>query len=136
MTRFIIVCILCGIIFGFLDGAIHANPKAKKLFEVYKPIAKTSINIPAGIIIDLIYGFVMGAIFLVLFNALPGSSGLIKGVSFGLIIWFFRVLMGVLSSWMMYNIPLRTLLYIALTGLVEMLIIGILYGLFLRPFNL
>jgi len=31
-----------------------------KLYEVYKPIAKTSLNMPAGIVIDIVYGFYNG----------------------------------------------------------------------------
>jgi hypothetical protein len=57
MTRFIIASVLTGLIFGVLDGLINGNPLATKLMECYQPIAKQSINIPAGIIIDLVYGF-------------------------------------------------------------------------------
>jgi len=136
MIRFIIVSVLNGFLFGILDGIIHANPYAQRLFEVYKPIARDSINAPAGIIIDIIYGFVMGFVFLLLYKALPGNTGIIKGLSFGLIIWFFRVLMSVISTWMMYKIPVVTLMYITLTGFIEMIIIGIVYGVFLKPGNI
>jgi len=135
MLRFFIVSLINGLVFGTLDGLINANPYAQKMFEAYKPIAKTSINAPAGIIIDLLYGLVMGLIFLILYNALPGNTGLMKGISFALIMWFFRVLMSVITTWMMLNVPISTLLYTALTGLIEMLIIGIIYGLFLKPLN-
>lgn len=136
MIRYVIVSIANGILFGVMDGLINANPLAQKLFEVYKPIARTSINMPAGIIIDIIYGFVIGFIFLLLYNALPGNTGIIKGLVFALIVWFFRVLMSVATSWMMYQVPITTLLYVAVTGLIEMLILGIIYGMFLKPFTL
>jgi hypothetical protein len=119
-----------------MDGVINANPAARKLFEVYKPIAKTSINMPAGIIIDIIYGFAMGFIFLLLYKAFPGNTGLVKGIVFALIVWFFRVLMNTATNWMMFEIPITTLLYVLATGLIEMLILGIIYGLFLKPFTL
>jgi hypothetical protein len=135
MLRYFIVSLVNGIIFGILDAVINANPYAQKAFEVYKPIARTSINAPAGIIIDIIYGLAMGAIFLILYKALPGDSGVVKGLVFGLMVWFFRVLMSVISSWMMFNVPLTTLLYVAITGLIEMAIIGIIYGLFLKPID-
>ena len=133
MIRYIIVSISSGILFGVLDGAINANPFAQKLYAVYKPIARTAINVPAGIIIDLVYGFIMAALFLMLYQNLPGQSGLIKGVSFAAMVWFFRVVMSAASSWMMYNVPLNTLIYTLVTGFVEMLILGILYGLTLKP---
>ncbi|OGN92339.1 MAG: hypothetical protein A2Y88_03385 [Chloroflexi bacterium RBG_13_48_10] len=133
MTGYIIVSIVSGILFGVLDGVIHANPLAQKLYKVYKPIAKTSINPIAGIAIDLVFGFVMAGVFLLLYASLPGTAGLIKGVSFAVLVWFFRVIMYVASQWMMYVIPGNTLLYTLTTGLAEMLILGVLYGLTLKP---
>ncbi|MEW5815527.1 MAG: DUF6789 family protein [Spirochaetota bacterium] len=135
MIRYFIVSIANGILFGILDGVINANPYAQKIFEVYKPIAKTSINAPTGIIIDIVYGLIMGFIFLILYKALPGNTGFFKGIVFALIIWFFRVLMSVVTTWMMFKVPTTTLLYTAVTGLIEMLIIGIVYGILLKPFT-
>ena len=133
MIRYIIASIVGGFLFGTMDGVINANSYAKKLFEVYKPIAKTSINAPAGIIIDLIYGFVMAGLFLLLYKSLPGETGLLKGLSFAGIAWFFRVVMSVVSSWMTFNVPVSTLGYSLVTGLVGMLVLGILFGLTLKP---
>ena len=133
MIRYIIVSVVSGILFGLLDGAIHANPLAQRLYEVYKPIARTSANPLAGIAVDLVYGFVMAGLFLLLYESLPGETGLLKGVSFALLAWFFRVVMYAASQWMMFNVPAELLLYSLLTGLAEMLILGILYGLTLKP---
>jgi len=133
MIRYIIASIVGGFLFGTMDGVINANSYAKKLFEVYKPIAKTSISAPAGIIIDLIYGFIMAGLFLLLYKSLPGETGLLKGLGFAGIAWFFRVVMSVVSSWMTFNVPVSTLGYSLVTGLVEMLVLGILFGLTLKP---
>ena len=135
MISYIIVSLVSGILFGVMDALINANPLARKLLEVYKPITKTTLNLPAGIVIDLVYGFAMGTIFLILYESLPGDSGLIKGTIFALFAWFFRVVMSVASNWMMFKIPGRTLLYTLVTGLGEMLVLGILYGLFLKPWT-
>jgi hypothetical protein len=136
MTNYIVVSVISGILFGVLDGLINANPIAIRLFEVYKPIARTSVNFVAGIIIDLAYGFILAGLFLLLYPSLPGGSGLVKGISFGLILWFARVVMSVASQWMMFKVPVETLLYSLLAGLGEMLILGILYGLTLHPLKL
>ncbi len=133
MVRYIVVSIVSGILFGVLDGLINANPLAQRLYEVYKPIAKPSIDPVAGILIDLVYGFVMAGVFLLLYTSLPGQSGLVKGLSFGLLVWFFRVVMHVASQWMMFAVPGATLLYSLLAGLGEMLILGALYGATLKP---
>jgi hypothetical protein len=128
MIRYIIVSVISGILFGTLDGIINGNPLARTLFQIYKPISKTSINIPAGFAIDLLYGFAMAGIFLLLYESLPGSTGILKGISYGIMIWFFRVVMYAFTQWMMIKVPAVTLCYILLTGLTEMVLIGLLYG--------
>ena len=133
MIRYIIVSIISGVLFGTMDGLIHANPYAQKIFEVYKPIAKTSVNMGAGVLIDLFYGFMLAGIFLFLFKSLPGETGVVKGISFALLLWFLRVIMSVTSSWMMFKIPANALIYTLITGLGEMLILGIMFGLTLKP---
>jgi hypothetical protein len=125
------VSIISGILFGVMDGIINANPVAQKLYLVYQPISKKSLNFVAGIAIDLVYGLVMAAVFLLLYKALPGDSGLIKGIIFALLVWFFRVVMQAGSQWLMYTVPVKALLYSLVAGLVEMLVLGIFYGLFL-----
>ncbi len=133
MTTYVIVAVVSGILFGILDALINANPVAQRLFQVYKPIARTSLNPVAGIAIDLAFGFVMAGAFLLLYESLPGSSGVLRGVSFALIVWFFRVVMSVASQWMIFQVPARTLLYSLAAGLAEMLVLGVLYGLTLSP---
>jgi len=133
MTTYVIVAVVSGVLFGVLDAVINANPLAQRLLEVFKPIARSSLNPVAGVAIDLAYGFVMAGTFLLLYQSLPGGGGLLKGVSFALIAWFFRVVMSVASQWMMFRVPGRTLLYSLATGLGEMLILGILYGSTLSP---
>lgn len=127
MIRYIIVSIISGILFGIMDGLINANLLAQRLYQVYKPIAKKAINVPAGIVIDLVYGFFMAGVFLLLYRSLLGETGLLKGISFAFLIWFFRVVMSVISGWMMFNIPIGALLYTLITGLGEMFILGTLW---------
>ena len=133
MKRYFIVSIASGLYFGVMDGLINANPLAVKLYAVYQPILRSSINAPAGIFIDLVYGFILAGIFLMLYRSLPGKSGLMKGLNYGLLIWLFRVVMSAASSWMIFNVPPATLLYGLLAGLAEMLLLGVLYGLTLKP---
>ena len=130
---YIFVSVVSGILFAILDGVINANPLAQRLYAVYKPIARTSINPLVGMVIDLAYGFIMAGVFLLLYNSLPGETGLLKGVSFAFLVWFFRVVMSAASQWMMFKVPLKALLYTLLAGLGEMLILGLLYGLALQP---
>jgi hypothetical protein len=133
MTVYILVSAASGFLFAILDGVINANAFARRLFEFYKPIARTSLNPLAGILIDLTFGFVMAGVFLLLYASLPGESGLIKGISFAILVWFFRVVMSSASQWVMFNVPSKALLYTLVTGLGEMLVLGLLYGLTLKP---
>jgi len=133
MMKFVIVSLGGGVLFGVLDGLIHANPWAQRLYEVYRPIARSSVNAVAGVAIDLVYGFALGGLFLLLYKALPGTGGATKGLSLGLGVWFLRVAMRVASDWMMFQIPWQTLAYGAVSGLLEMLILGLFYGLTLGP---
>ena len=105
MWRYVIVSVVSGILFGVLDGLINANPLARKLYEVYQPIARKSVNAIAGVIIDLVYGFVMAAVFLLLYASLPGQLGIVKGLSYGVLVWFFRAVMSAASTWMMFQRP-------------------------------
>ncbi|MFC1504191.1 hypothetical protein ACFL6D_02110 [Spirochaetota bacterium] len=132
MLRYILVSIGSGILFGVLDAVINANPLAQKVLGYLKPIARTQVNAIGGTIIDLIYGFAMAGIFILLYKSLPGANGILKGISFGVMAWFFRVIMYVATQWVTTTAPVSALIYITLTGLAEMLILGIFYGLLLK----
>jgi hypothetical protein len=136
MVRFIVVSFAAGMLFGVMDGLLNSNPLAQRLYAVYKPIARPSVNVVAGIGIDLAYGFAMAGIFLLLYGSLPGQAGWMKGLSYGLLVWFFRVVMGVAGQWVMFAIPPATLAYSLVAGLLEMLLLGVLYGLTLKPSQL
>jgi len=133
ITRYIIVSIVGGILLAAMDGVINANPLARILYEVYRPIARASVDVVAGVMIDLVYGFVMAGTFLLVYKSLPDQRGLMKGIAFAIIVWFFRVVMYVATQWMTLEIPSSTLTYSLVTGLGEMLVIGTVYGLTLRP---
>lgn len=134
MVGYVIGSIAGGLLFGLMDGLINANPLAVRLYAVFKPIARTTINAPAGLVVDLVYGFILAGLFLVLYPSLPGPTGWVKGLTYGLLVWFFRVVMGVISQWMMYTLPVDALLYTLAAGLLEMLVLGLLFGLVVRPF--
>jgi len=135
MWNYILISVISGFAFGTMDAIINANPLAQRLMAVYQPIARQSVNMTAGIIIDLLYGFVLAGLFLLLRDSLPGNTGLVKGLSFGLILWFLRVVMYAVTQWMTINLPANTVWYIILSGLLEMLILGALYGLALKPWS-
>ena len=133
MLRYVIVSLGGGILFGIMDGLINGNSLAQKLYAVFDPVMKKTVNVPAGIVIDLIYGFALAGIFLLLYQSLPGDSGWLKGITFGCIIFFFRVAMQVASQWMMFRVSSGLLIYILVSGLIEMIVLGLYFGLLLKP---
>jgi Family of unknown function (DUF6789) len=136
MKRFIAVSIAAGLLFALMDALINANPLAQELFSVYAPIARPSVHAAAGLAIDLAYGLVLAVLFLVLHRSLPGESGIRKGFSFGLITWFLRIVMQAASTWVMFSVPEATILYMVVTGLGEMLVLGVFLGVMLKPGDL
>jgi hypothetical protein len=133
MLRYLIVGLGGGVLFGIMDGLINGNSLAQKLYATFDPVLKKAVNIPAGIVIDLIYGFVLAGIFLLLYQSLPGDSGWLKGITFGFMIFFFRIVMQVASQWMMFKVSSQLLIYILASGLIEMLLLGLYFGLLLKP---
>ncbi len=131
--RYTLVSAASGTLFAAMDALINGNSLAQRLYEIYAPIARTTVNVTAGLFIDLFFGFALAAIFSLLYESLPGISGSAKGVSFAVIVWFLRVVMYVASQWMILNIPSETLLYTLVTGFGEMLVLGAFFGLALRP---
>lgn len=131
MLRYVAVALGSGVLFGILDGLLNGNPLAARLLAVFKPMVRGPMNITAGVLIDLVYGFALAGLFLLLIPALPGNQGLVKGVAFGLLVWFLRVVMSSASQWVMFRLPVATLLYLLGSGLLEMLLLGLVYGAFL-----
>lgn len=130
--RFLIAALLTGLSFAIMDGLINGNVYAAELMKYYDPIAKHTINVPVALLIDLFYGIMITGIYKIIFPVLPTGSAMIKGIIFGTGMWFFRVVMSVISSWMMFTIPAKTLIYMLLTGLLEMTVLGIINGLILK----
>ncbi len=130
--RILAAGLVAGMVFAVLDGLINANPLAQRLYVVYRPIARDSVNAPLGLAFDLASGIVMAFLFMALTPVLP-AGWIGRGFAFGLIAWFFRVAMGTASQFVMFKVPLPALLYGLLTGLTEMIVLGLLYGALLRP---
>ena len=132
MLNLILASFATGVLFGAMDAAINANPYARGLNAVYAPVARTEINVVAGSLIDLAYGVVIVLVFVQLAPALPGATGLAKGLTLGVGMWFFRVVMSAATTWMTHRVPPALLAYQIVTGLFEMLVLGAVVGLLVR----
>jgi hypothetical protein len=81
-----------------------------------------------GLLFELINGFLLALIYAVIHPCLPGR-GWVKGVSYGLIVWALRVVMWAFSTYMMTDLPSATIGITVGTGLIEVLILGVVIAL-------
>jgi hypothetical protein len=77
-----------------------------------------------GLIFELINGFMLAVIYAVIHPSLPGL-GWKKGLSYGLLVWGLRVVMGAFSTYMMTDMSPILIAITVVTGLIEVLILGI-----------
>jgi hypothetical protein len=131
MLRKVSVGVVAGVVFLILDGLLNANPLAQRLYTVYRPIARPSVNALAGSAIDLAYGMVLVLLFVTLRASLPGRTSLMKALSFGLMVWFLRVCMRVAGEWVVTVVPAPVHVYTLVAGLLQVLIVAGLIGLLL-----
>jgi hypothetical protein len=124
MLRQFLVGLAAGVAFLILDGVFNANPLAQQLYAAYQPIARPSVNVLAGSAVDLAYGVILAALFVMLRTSLPGRTNLAKGLSFGLIVWFLRVCMRVAGEWVVTVVPAPAHAYTLVAGLVQVLIVA------------
>ena len=77
-----------------------------------------------GLLFELINGFLLALIYAVIHGCLPGR-GWVKGLSYGLIVWALRVVMWAFSTYVMTDMPPLTIGINVVTGLIEVLVLGI-----------
>lgn len=133
MTTYVLVSLGVGVLFVVLDGLLNVNPVARRVHAAYEPIARKALNPLAATAIDLAYGFVIAGLYLLLRESLPGAGWVAKAASYAVILWVLRVVMAVLSHWVMFEVPVRSHLYDLAAGLLEMVAIAMLCAAVLGP---
>lgn len=126
------VGLLAGMVLAGLDALINVNPLAQRYYAAYRPIMRQSVNAGLGVSLDIVFGLIMGILFMALTPALP-AGWISRGLAFGLIAWFFRTAMGAASHAVIFEVPIEAPLYTLATGLAEMLVLGLIYGALLKP---
>ena len=84
-----------------------------------------------GPVFELINGFMLAVIYAVIHPSLPGQ-GWKKGISYGLIVWGLRVVMWAFSTYMMTDMAPVSIVINVVTGLIEVLILGIVIAVIYR----
>ena len=134
MFRVVSVGLAAGVALLITDALLNANPLARRLYAAYDPIARSSVNALAGSAIDLALGVILVVLFVTLWPSLPGETSLVKGLSFGVMVWLLRVVMRVASDWVTTTVPPSTHLYTLGGGLLQILLVAALIAVLLpRP---
>jgi hypothetical protein len=77
-----------------------------------------------GVVFEVINGYMLALVYALIHSALPGQ-GWVKGLSYGLIVWGLRVVMWAFSTYMMTDMSPISIGISVVTGLVEVLILGV-----------
>jgi hypothetical protein len=132
MKRLLVAGIVASVLFLVLDGllGITGGLIGQQVFGVtagQPPQAKMMI----GLIFELINGFMLALIYAVIHRGLPGQ-GWQKGISYGLIVWGLRVVMWAFSTYMLTDMSPVLIIITVVTGLIEVLILGVVIALIYR----
>jgi hypothetical protein len=132
VKRFLAAGIVASVLFLVLDAilGITGGLIGQQVFGVpagQPPEAKMMI----GLIFELINGFMLALIYAVIHPGLPGQ-GWKKGISYGLIVWGLRVVMWAFSTYMLTDMSPVLITITVVTGLIEVLILGVVIALIYR----
>jgi len=113
---FLVLDMVLGTAGGFIGAEVFGVP-------VEQPPGFEA-KIKFGLIFELINGFMLAVIYAVIHPNLPGQ-GWKKGISYGFLVWGLRVVMGAFSTYMMTDMSPILIAITVVTGLIEVLILGI-----------
>jgi hypothetical protein len=102
------------------------------------PLAQPSgieTKIKFGLIFEVVNGFMLAVIYAIIHPSLPGGRRWQKGLSYGLLVWGLRVVMWAFSTYMMTDMPPILIVITVITGLIEVLILGIVIAAIYRSAN-
>jgi hypothetical protein len=127
VKRLIVAGIAASVLFLVLDAALGTAGGFIGAQVFGLPIEQRpgfEAKVKFGLIFELINGFILAVIYAVIHPSLPGQ-GWKKGISYGLLVWGLRVVMGAFSTYMMTDVPPASIAITVVTGLIEVLILGI-----------
>jgi hypothetical protein len=111
---FLVLDALFGVLGGIVGQGLFGIPAG----------APDEAKMGLGLLFELLNGFILVAVYAVIHPALPGE-GWRKGLSYGVVVWALRVLMWAFSTYMMTDMAPALIGITVVTGLVEVLILGV-----------
>lgn len=122
-----LLLLVSGVISGFFSITVFKLP----IFVSDSTLWRQEFSPYLSISLDIIYGIILAGLFNLLYMSIPGKA-IMKGISFGLIVWFFKTVMAMGAIRVMFNVSDKILLYWTFSGLLEMLMIGAVLGIFYK----
>jgi hypothetical protein len=127
VKRLIVAGIVASVLFFVLDmvlGSAGGFIGAQVFGLPFEQPPGIEAKIKFGLFFELINGFMLTLTYAVIHPSLPGQ-GWKKGISYGLIVWGLRVVMWAFSTYMMTDMSPTLIAITVVTGLIEVLILGI-----------
>jgi cellulose synthase/poly-beta-1,6-N-acetylglucosamine synthase-like glycosyltransferase len=127
VKRLVVAGIVASVLFLVLDAALGTAGGfiGAEAFDLpFEQPPGIEAKMKFGLIFELINGFMLAVIYAVIHPSLPGQ-GWKKGISYGLIVWGLRVVMWAFSTYMMTDMAPVLIVINGVTGLIEVLILGI-----------
>ena len=116
------IILIMGVVFGGMSAEMYKlSPQV-----FWKPMGGDWFS--KMVMLDIVSGLVLACIFSIIKGALPGT-GLIKGLSFGIIVWLVGPLLGLTMTYLTMAIRAKLIGIWALNGLVNYCIAGLVFEL-------
>jgi hypothetical protein len=134
VKRLLVAGIVASVLFLVLDAILGmaGGLIAAQVFGVpFNQPPGIEAKMMIGFVFELINGFMLAVIYAVIHPSLPGQ-GWKKGISYGLIVWGLRVVMWAFSTYMMTDMPPALIVITVVTGLIEVLILGVVIAVIYR----
>ena len=134
VKRLLVAGIVASVLFLVLDAALGTAGGFIGAQVFGLPIEQPpgfEAKIKFGLVFELINGFMLAWIYAVIHPSLPGQ-GWKKGISYGLLVWGVRVVMGAFSTYMMTDTPPNSIAITVVTGLIEVVILCIVVAVIYR----
>jgi hypothetical protein len=113
---FLVLDMAFGMLGGWLGTRLFGLPAAQP--------ADLSKKTRLGLLFEVVNGFMLAFVYALIQGSLPGQ-GWVKGIPYGLIVWGLRVVMWAFSTYVMTDMSPITIGINVVTGLVEVLLLGV-----------
>lgn len=123
-SHFVVCALFVGVIFIVCDGlvALLTMPFMPEIEDV--AAWKDEPNIIAGMIFDLINGFILIGVYHIIRQGIPGE-GWKKGFYYGCIVGLFRVVMLTFTTIVVYDVSFEVVLIQLVAYYIEIVVLGI-----------